>query len=302
MKPDPSALTCTFASHFTSIVVPLDLGSADEDAINVAISLGNSLGNSLGDSTGLPIEFVVVLSPTAPSSIGDARLRERVRVHGLIGCQTLVLHGERPASVLAEHLRLRPTALSVVASHARSAFGELIEPSTTARLMSQIDAPVVVVGPHVPATWNGRGTRLLVCVDPIDGLPDTAVDAVATWQRTFGGEPLLFEVVRPAAGDRPLDVDEARAVRDASSRLADAGVVTSWDVATGWDPLAIVTQYSWGSPHAVLAVASDHWRSSSQLHPGSFGRRLAAHAHVPILVMPVRSKLAPDRMASIGDS
>jgi nucleotide-binding universal stress UspA family protein len=265
--------------RFATIVVPLDLEGHSDRSIDVARSLA-ALGN-------VRIELVTVLPEQYTAQSGLSALEQRGLDHRLRNWTPVVLLGNDIATVIADHLAQLDAPLLVMATSAHGVFGDFFSGSPTARLLSLVASPVLVVGPHVPEPWSATAPTLVACVGPASH-SDPAIGVMACWTHTFGGRPPWFlevlrtEDVRASGGD----VSESALVMRRADRLAELGVTSEWEVLHGDDPVEAIESFADGMIEPVLMVNSERWNDPSRLHLHSVARRLAHHARQPVLVLP----------------
>ncbi|MBI5089787.1 MAG: universal stress protein [Actinobacteria bacterium] len=279
--------------RFTHLVVPLDLESCGDQSIDVARDLA-TLGR-------LPIELVIVLPDTFDLTSGIASLADRAREHRVPEHTAVVLTGNDPAKAVAEHLLTLEAPLVVLATAAHGPVGELLSASASARFMSLVESPVLVVGPRVDDRALPVAPTLLACVGPT-GESDPTITVMARWAHSFGGpEPWFVEVLAPNGVPADAgDVRESGLVQCRSEQLAKLGVQSEWEVLHGTDLVDAVERFADGVVEPVLVAESEHWTDPDHLHLHSAARRLAHRGHHPVLVVPhagrhLDAALAPSR-------
>lgn len=260
-------------------LVPLDGTPASAEALPVAVALAGRLHAT--------IDVVDCLPPTFPAEAEHRWVEEQLERVGLHLGDTTVVHPtldvvpDIVATAAAE-----PRTVVCMASHGRTAVGELVFGSVTRDVIVASPSPVVVVGPHarVPETFD----LLQVCVDGShDGEP--VVDIAAAWAHQLRAVPWLTQVVEavmPDAGvDLRGDVVEGAALGRFADRAHDAGVHAEWDVLHGHNPAERILQ--WAADHRpALIVTGSHGRSGAQrLTIGSVTGRLIHDATSPLLVV-----------------
>lgn len=173
-----------------TVVVPLDDSDLAARALPVA--------EALADAAGADVETISV-PPSA--SVADAIVDDAVGF---------------------------PEPVIVMATHGRSAFGELVLGSVTDDVIRRSPVPVVVVGPHAEAAPLGGDGPVLVAVDGSAG--DRAVlDAAAGFARTLDAPVVVVHVVvpmPPVDGGRDLEVD-VEVADHAAEQLRAAGVAAA---------------------------------------------------------------------------
>jgi nucleotide-binding universal stress UspA family protein len=281
--------------RFTHLVVPLDLESCGDQSIDVA--------RDLASLSRLPIELVVVLPESFDVASGIGSISERAREHRIPEHTAVVLAGNDPAKAVAEHLLTLEAPLVVLATAAHGPVGELLAASASARFMSLVESPVLVVGPHVTDRAVPTAPTLLACIGP-SGESDPTLHVMARWAHTFGGpEPWFVEVLAPnpsSAADAGGDIRESALVQRRAEQLAKLGVRSEWEVLHGSDLVDAVERFAAEVAEPVLVAESVHWTDPEHLHLHSAARRLAHRSHHPVLVVPhagrhLDAALAPSR-------
>jgi nucleotide-binding universal stress UspA family protein len=263
---------------FTTIVVPVELDGHSDRALEVARSL-----STLG---GVPVQLVTVLPRRYDPLSAIEPLNQRARAFGLTNWTPIVMLGDDPALVITEHVLTLAQPLVVMATAVHSIFAELVSASTSATLLSHLDAPVLVIGPNVQ-DWTATAPTLLACVSPSDDA-GPMVSVMARWVRTFGGgAPWFLEVLSP--GDLPVgdsDLRESGLVHRRADQLTALGIASEWEVLHGGDPVAALESFAEGMVEGVLIVESQRWTDPSRHHLHSVARKLAHRSRQPVLVLP----------------
>ncbi len=158
-----------------------------------------------------------------------------------------MLETNDPAEELAEFADRHHGALICLASHARSAIGEVFAGSMTDELLHRHQGPALIVGPNVAPDCM-LGDQLIVGMDEF-ARGTALLETARAWQSTFGGDLDVFEV--PKACD-PVD-----ALIGAAHR-------------TG----------------GVIAVASHLRRGLDRARRGSVSWDLVRRSTTPVLVIP----------------
>jgi nucleotide-binding universal stress UspA family protein len=263
---------------FTSIVVPLDLEARGDRALPIA--------GALAAKAGILLELVTVSSPGLPAEFDTYELEQRGRTTGATWTTT-VLHDNDPSAALVAFLADRPDALVVMATRARSAFGELLLGSVSEDLLTHSHHPVLLVGPHVSVD-DATSAPTLVAGVATDPTSDALLSAVIEWNASFGGRrPWLVDIL-PEAIDLPNigDVIESGDVHRLADRLKEHGVACEWEVAHAKQPAEGLIEFADGVADAVIVVASACWTDPDHPHLRSVARRLTHKAHHPVLVAP----------------
>lgn len=261
---------------FDTVVVPLDLETCGDRAIDAARSLA-ALGK-------LPIQLVTVTMPGPLAQPAMDSLEQRAREHQLENWSPVVLLSDEPASAIADHL-LSVDGLVVMATAAHGLLGELVSASESAELLARTHAPVLIIGPHVTPQWHAVTPTLLACIDPL-GEFDPAIPVMARWMRSFGGSaPWFVEVLSPGGAMPGDDVRESGPLQRRAHELAAFGVQSEWEVLHGDDPVDAIESFAEGIDEPVLVVDSHRWTDPSHAHLHSVARRLAHRSKRPVLVV-----------------
>ena len=259
---------------FTEVLVPLDGSPFAERAIGLALEIADRTGSrvTLMSSTVADAEArATYLSGLVPD---DGR-----RAH----VSTVVCDDESAARAII--LLSRPETLVCMSSHGRGR-SEALLGSVAESVLRELQTPIMVVGPHVPAhAWLGAG-RIVAC---IDGRPETAVllEPAADLARSLGMPLWLTEVVSP-----DIDLDEAGSdVIESSSLMAAAhqlgDVVEGWDVLHDSNPAHALVDHAASGPVSMLVLATHGAKRWRRLAEGSTTAAVVHGAEVPVFIVPV---------------
>ena len=108
---------------FQSIVVALDLEEGGDRALPVA--------RSLATRSDVRVELLTVASPNVPDDVDAYELRRRAETYGWPDAVCTVVHDDRPARGIAEHIAGRPGAVLVMATTAKSSLRKRLLGSVT---------------------------------------------------------------------------------------------------------------------------------------------------------------------------
>jgi len=268
----------TEVEMFTSIVVPLDLEPEGDRALPAA--------GALAFHAGIPVEFVTVSSPGMPELADICELSERAR-EIRAKCTTTVLHDNDVVGALMSFLVERPAALVAMATRARGVFGEHLLGGVTESLLARADRPVLLVGPSARIT-NPPASPTLVAGVNATTIAEALLPAIEAWIDSFGGLPPRLVEVLPVdrQGGGPGENDESGNLQTLATNLKDQGVEARWHVAHAKRPEIALIEFADRLVDAVIAVASVRWTDPGHSHLASVARRLAQHAHHPVLVLP----------------
>ena len=247
--------------RFTVIVVPLDLEPDHDRAVAAAAVLA-----VVGD---VPIVLITVSSPGLPDVTDRIDLRRTAEEHRLDQWSSVVLHDNDPARALSAYVRGLEAPLVVIATGVRGAISGLSSADITADLLGEIGSPALVLGPHVPETWQPRQSQLICCV-PRGETSAAVTPSTARWLETFGGTSPRFVTVEPS--DAPATNPDGRH--------------TDWTLVHDDDVVNGLLVFAADLADGVLVVSSERWSDDTRLHRHSIARHLAHNAAVPVLILP----------------
>lgn len=273
---------------FTSIVVALDLQEAgDRAALPVACSVA-----ALGD---VPVELLMVTSSNRPADHDAFELRRRASAHGWPVDSFSVIDSDDVARAVVDHVQGRDNALLVMASSATAPLSRPLRRSTSGAVIGEIERPVLLVGPHVPADFELRLPTLIACIDTTD-TSDAAVPAIAAWMRTFrSSEPWIAQVVaKPVSRPEAADLTGCAHARHYAGLLAAQGVEASWELVHGGDAVTSLVKFADDVTDPVLVATSTRW-TCGRRH--SVTRQLVRRSTWPVLVVPLKCHRAPAGVA-----
>ena len=262
---------------FNSVVVPVDLSTAGDRALPIA--------GSLARAGGVPLELVAVVPPGAGGPDGRG-LEERARLHALGPPTVTVLEHGEPGHAITEHMGGRDGALLVMATTAKAAIDEDYGGGVSEHVLSTLRQPVLLVGPRVDVDRGLPSPKLVVAIDG-SGLGTVAVPVVASWTRTFGGDPKFVEVIPlvPAIAEHAGRALEATHLREYVDRLATLGVDAGADVIYGEEAAAALADHTENLEDAVIVVTAERWAGAGT-HWRRTSRKLAFRSCRPVLVVP----------------
>lgn len=204
-----------------TIVVPLDETELAERAVPAAASLAQL--------TGAELELVMVNASGPPSVEEEAYLDEqRASLPERLRVRHRAVHRDVdvPEAIVAEALA-SPDPVVVMATHGRSAIGELVLGSVADAVIRRSPVPVVAIGPRCEtASFAGDGP-VLVALDGSTGDERVLATAIRLGPE-LGGAFVAVHVRVPVAVDAgvTLEHDEEVATR-AAERLRAAGLVAA---------------------------------------------------------------------------
>jgi nucleotide-binding universal stress UspA family protein len=256
---------------FDSIVVPLDLTDESDRVLPVV--------DTLASGRGLGVHLVTTISEGLDAAADGVDLNSRAaRITGGADCHVVPTSNE--TSAIAEFADGYANGLVCLASHARSALGELVFGSMTDALLHQHHGPMLVVGPHVDVDSFALGS-LLVCigVEASNEPAPSLVTVAASWQETFGGDVVVFETVDDLV-DLPNTVMTPE-LTAAAEALPGSTVVSE----PSMDPSASIVDRS-ADRGTVVALAAHGLKGVRRALHGSVSWEVLRRTLAPVLLVP----------------
>ncbi len=195
------------------VLVPLDGSDVAERALPYAAAVARALG--------APLVLVSVRQP-APAALRTRRASEAddaerqteaaarayldeasARLGTAIAVETVVRGGEAAAEIIALAGE-RGARLLVMSTHGRSGIRRWMRGSVANRILRDAAAPVLVVGPHVPAAGDALALRHLAV--PLDGSPlaEAALPVAGALARALDARVTLVRVIAWAVESYPF--------------------------------------------------------------------------------------------------
>ena len=271
---------------FTSIVVALDLEREGDRALPIA--------RSLSALTDVSVKLLTVHSPGLPTGPDALELGGRASANGWPADSYTILEDNDPASAIVEYVNSRPGTLLIMSTTARSPIRQLFLGSVSEAVLSGIDGPVLLVGPHVPAATDLSRPTLVACVDSTDAAA-RALPVITSWVHTFkSATPWVVEVLPAsiAALGVGRDRTESAYVHFLARRLLESNVVASWEVLHGADVGERLEEFIGTVDDPVLVATSTNW-TDDHTHWHSTTRRLVQRSTRPVLVIPGQRDTSP---------
>jgi nucleotide-binding universal stress UspA family protein len=303
----------------SSILVPLDGSVLAEQALWVAARLARRLHGVLhlvtvrvptptaGERTG---------APTARADSGrgirhdlreylECKAEELATAHGV--CSSCdVLHGW-PPDALADYVRAKGIALVVMTTHGRSGVSRCWIGSVTSGLLARVRAPVLILRPGI-AAQAARFQRILVALDSSAGAKEVLARAIALGPVEPGTEYTLLEIVEPPTpvphhvpvhpGPDPADslVRRREAAAQDLERLAERlrrrGLAVTTQVLVAQRVAEELITLADRLASDLIVVGTQRPRATERLLLGSVADKVVRGASQPVLVIPVRKRLA----------
>jgi nucleotide-binding universal stress UspA family protein len=302
-----------------NILVPLDGSALAEQALWLAARLAHRLHGTLhlvtvqvpeaavGEATG---------EPAAPAGTGpvvrhdihkylERTAEELATTHG-VAWSCAVLHGW-PPDALAEYVRANGIALVVMTAHGWSGVSQCWIGSVTDALLARVTVPVLVLRPGVEPPRE-RFFRVLVALDGTAGAKKVLAHAVALGSVESGTEYTLAEIVEPPLpvpqhqrvhpGPDPAESLVGRreaATRDLehrAERLRSHGLTVTTQVLAARGIAKHIIELANRLHSGLIVVGTQRPRAAERLRLGSVADKLVRGASQPVLVVPVRIRLA----------
>jgi nucleotide-binding universal stress UspA family protein len=265
------------AAGFRSIVVALDLEASGDRALPTV--------RALAELSDVPVELITVSSPNLAEEVDAFELERRAKELGAADLRTTIIHDDDPAVAIVRHVEDRGDALLVMATSAKRPISGLFLGSVSEDVLNLSERPVLLVGPRVVRPLLDHPT-LVACVDS-SNIGAAAVPAITAWMHTFARTQLcVTEVITPDASSTLCDGHESSNVKGFVRKLADAGVVASWEILHGdGQPDGAILNFGDLVTDPVFLATSVRW-TDGRMHWHSTTRRLVQRATAPVLVVP----------------
>jgi nucleotide-binding universal stress UspA family protein len=240
-------------------------------------SLGSrAAATAVGAALGCPVELVHVVEADDPTDL----LVEEAR---------LVVAEHPAAGLIAEVRGTTPPGLLCLSSRGRSALGELVFGSVAARVLCDLDAPLLVVGPAIEP-GRSRWRRMLVCLDgsatSASILPVARGVAVA-----LDLEVVVLHVIYPLDPASGPDLDGAEepqliaaALERAASGFADDGVGVEARIVDATVVADAIAEQAAQALVDVVAMATHGRTGLRRLLAGSVAMDAIRRSPVPLLL------------------
>ena len=257
---------------FSTVVLPLDDASEGHRAILPGASVADRVGAELGVVHAIP----PLLGPHAPATA--ASLSRALAVREAAGTVD-VLADDDLVGVITRWVATRPAPLVTMATTSGGRARDVFVGSVAERLVHQLAAPILLVGPDVRVEAPLHDRPVVIAVGAEHAKPET-IAMVRAWADTMAAVPWVVTVVDPEAGD-----DDRSGASGAVARQAEAmGDDVQWDVLHDDDPAAAIAQFA-DRIDAGSVIATTHGRVGfERLVTGSTSFAVAHQARCPVLV------------------
>jgi len=201
--------------------------------------------------------------------------------------------GEDPGVALLDEVRASdPPALMCMTTHGRGALGELVFGNVAAKLLRELHAPVLTVGPQLLGSTEPRPwSRMLICLDG-SATAASILPIARRWAEEFELSLHLLHVTYPLGdvrlGDAHIPV-EVRAItaelERTATELSSAGVDATFQVIEDTDTVTGIVRHAAHRSVDLIAMAT-HGRSGlARLLAGSTTLATVRRSPVPLLLL-----------------
>ena len=259
---------------YDRIIVPIDGAERALTPLPFAASLATAWG--------CPLEPLHV-APSPPPTLENEPAQPPVR-H---------VEGEDPAAALiAETRATDPPALLCMATRSRTAAGELVFGSVTARIVRNLHAPLAITGPAFRTNAGAAPlSRLMVC---LDGSATSAaiVPTARRWAQQLDLEVVLLHVAYPVGDPVTRQVtlpEETEEIAAELKRIADgctdAGTAARWDIVEHTIPAQAIVEQAAYRGSQLIAMATHGRTGLERILAGSVTTEVLRRAPVPVLTL-----------------
>ncbi len=251
---------------YKHVIVPFDGTRPAQGATMVGADLARLLGAELVVMTANGID--------RPSSVRQVKERAMAMSDGTVTVWVEPTANEVDA--MATMVDYRPSSLICMSSSARTGVRRAAYGSLAERLVRDLDAPLVIVGPR----WAGASIadlrHLVVCVDETPKA-ETAVDLAAAWAAEIPLNATLLHV-RSDAHAPPVDLDRLAGPLAERCDIVDRLTIESSDVVDG------ILEVVDGSMSPLVVLATGARVGLDRIRHGSVMASLISKCEVPVLV------------------
>jgi len=248
------------------VIVPFDGTKQAQRASMVGADLAHMMG----------AELVVMTAHGIDTDAAITRVKERAMAMSDTSVTVWIEPVANEAKAVASMVGYRPNSLICMSTSARTGVRRAAYGSMAERLLRELEAPILLVGPR----WQGASVvdlrHLVVCVDGT-ATAEAAIPLAAAWAQV---RPLNITLVHVHQRDGELAVDLDRLAQPLESRceIVDRVVVDNANVVDG---VLDVVDHSI-SPFIVMATAAHS--GLERLVRGSVTASMLAKSPVPVLV------------------
>jgi nucleotide-binding universal stress UspA family protein len=255
------------------VIVPFDGTKQAQQASLVAADLAHLMG----------AELVVMTAHGIDTADAIAKVKDRAMAMSDTSVTVWIEPVANEAKAVASMLSFRPNSLICMSTSGRTGVLRATYGSMVERLLREVDAPIVAIGPKWAGTSVVDLSHLVVCMD---GTP-TAEAAIPLAARWAALRPLNVTLVhvRSRHDEASVDLDRLGQTLESTCEIVDRVTVDDDDVVDG---ILEVVHHSI-SPFVVIATSAR--TGLDRFVHGSVTASLLAKCPVPVLVQrghPVR--------------
>jgi nucleotide-binding universal stress UspA family protein len=255
---------------FSTVVLPLDESEQGHRAIEPAGVTAQELGADLEVIHAVP----PLLAPHAPAT--GEKFREALASRD-VSASVDILADEDGVGLITRWVAARPSPLVVMATVSGGTGRDVLLGSTAERLVHQLAAPILLVGPDVVEQSLSRGKPIIIAIGGED-LTDESCELVRGWSTLWEATPWVVTVTPAMTQD---DGPGASAVTRVAKSI---GSTAQWEVLHGDDPAAAIATFA-RQLEAGSIVATTHGREGmDRLVAGSTSFAVTHQAPCPVLV------------------
>jgi nucleotide-binding universal stress UspA family protein len=257
---------------FSTVVLPLDDAPEGQRAVPPGAAVADRCSSTVQVVSAIP----ELLGPHAPATA--ERLGRLLDERDLAGTVD-VLADDDVAAVITRWVAGQPQPLVAMATTSGGRARDVLLGSTAERLVHQLAAPILLVGPEVQADRPIADRPVLIAVGDETPKPES-VELVRAWAGQMSTTPWVVTVVEPSTAD-----DDRSGASGAVNRYASTfGDEFQWDVLHGDNAAAAIADYA-ERLDAGSIIATTHGRVGfERLLSGSTSFALAHQAPCPVLV------------------
>ncbi|MGZ4693089.1 MAG: universal stress protein [Acidimicrobiales bacterium] len=251
---------------YDHIIVPFDGTERAQRASLVGADLGHLLG----------AELVVMTADDIDREPAIRRVKQRAMD---LSDETVTVWVEpmaNEAKAVSTMIDFRPNSLICMATSGRTGVRRAAYGSLAERLLHDLDAPILLIGPR----WAGASVvdlrHLVVCVDHTT-TSEAAIPLAASWAEALPLDATLIHVCTDD-DEPPVDLDRLALPLEQRCRIVDKVVVENHDAVAG---ILDVVQHSI-SPLVVMATSARG--GIDRLLHGSVTASLVSRCEAPVLV------------------
>ncbi|WP_290653522.1 universal stress protein [Aquisalimonas sp.] len=272
------------------VIVPVDWTRRSLAAMIPASVLAKQTGRSL---------HLVSIVPTESEIEARRRgVREEAEQRGIREPQISILKadlntvpiGEREGTLMRV-INQSPDALVCMATHARSAIGDVLLGSVASDILEGSAHPVALIGPRFSADWQGPLRTVIACLDGSE-LSERILAPAAAMASATGSGLMLVQVQQPEASHQAMIQDAAESgylQSKAAEVQRDHHLKANWDVLHGRDPGRTIAEYVAGYPGAIVAMTTHGHTGVRKLAFGSVARDVIHSINCPVLALRPRA-------------